>query len=622
MKEKLERIDIKRIKDPSVVKNLGYKSLCILCHDIREEIIRETSIYGGHLGSNLGVVELTVALYRVFDFPKDKLIFDVGHQCYTHKILTGRTLKNLNSKDGVSGFIKTSESAYDCYEAGHSGTSLSAAQAFAKARDLNGEKYDVVALIGDSSIVNGLSFEALNSLSSHNNKIIIVLNDNDMSISRPVGGFGNFFRRISSARFYNRAKSNFRRQMSRNAVGRKLYSFTYRFKSEVKQLLVPTTLFDNLGFTYIGPVDGHSIKAMEKAFERAKATTKSAVVHVCTKKGKGYPYAEKDTVGYWHAVTPFNISDGTPKNLHPDEISYSHVFGDYIHDSLAEDEKRLLICPAMTKGSHLESSFHDFPNRAIDVGIAEEHALTLAGALSLNGFHPIVCIYSTFLQRAYDELSHDGARIGIDMSLLIDRSGLVGPDGDTHMGIYDVAYLKSIPGVIVTMPTNLIEGKALFRQSLEKGHGIYAIRYPHTLTKKLDAIPDISLDFLRWVNLRAPQKGGNCLIAVGPRGGELLEKCLTLPNLGLVKALFLNPIVDENIIPLLDNKKIYVYDSYGTRNGFSESVLAKLMELGYKGEVRVFSLPNSFVPHMSRNEQEVEYGVDVESVYQEISKEN
>jgi 1-deoxy-D-xylulose-5-phosphate synthase len=496
MKKEPQHIDISTIKDPTFLKSLNEDELELLCADIRTEIIKETSIYGGHLSSNLGAVELTVALYRSFNFPKDKLIFDVGHQCYTHKILTGRSLAHLNEKGCVSGFEKMSESPYDCYEAGHSSTSLSAAEAFAIARDQKGEKYDVVALIGDASIVNGLSFEALNSIGSRPNKVIVVLNDNDMSIGRPSGGLGKFFRKISTGRAYNRFKRGYRRVMFRTRLGKKLYSFSYAIKSAIKQKLVPVTMFDNMGLTYIGPIDGHNIHALEKAFKRAKNTTKSVLIHTFTTKGKGYPYAEKDTNGYWHGVTPFDIETGQPKNLHPGLISWSHYFSDLTNEIMSKYQNSELIVPATQKGSGLEQAFQLYPSRCIDVGIAEEHALTLAGAMSLQGIHPIVAIYSTFLQRAYDELSHDCARMNANMTVLIDRAGLVGSNGETHQGIYDEAYLKSIPHIVITMPATQSEAKALYYQSFDN-HGIVCIRYPRDFVSSEHDVMPIDMPFGR-----------------------------------------------------------------------------------------------------------------------------
>lgn len=621
MTKEIEHINIKEIKDPSVVKKLGYPSLNLLCEDIRKEIIKETSQFGGHLASNLGVVELTVALYRFFDFPNDKLIFDVGHQCYAHKILTGRNLEKLNCADGISGFIKRSESEYDCFEAGHSSTSLSAAQAFAIARDLKGEKHNVIALIGDAAIANGLSFEALNNIGTRKNKIIIILNDNDMSIGRPVGSLGDFFRKISTARGYNRFKSSYRRVMYRTAIGRGIYSFSSFLKRKTKQILVPTTMFDHMGFTYVGPVDGHNIKALEKAFKRAENATKSVVIHVYTNKGKGYGPAEKDENGYWHSVTPFDVKSGGPLHLHPGEISWSHFMGDQTYEALKTHDDALLICPAMMKGSHLENCFADFRERCFDVGIAEEHAATFAGALSLTGYHPILCIYSTFLQRAYDEISHDCARINADMTLLIERAGLCGKYGETHMGIYDEAFLKSIPNVIVTMPSTFEEAQGLMNLSLEKGHGVFAIRYPHSLnTVKENTAPE-SIHFLKWKFLGEIKENRPAIIAVGPHGHELFELLQKAGFDGtLINPLFLNPIDEESVKKILPASEVIIYDAYGTENGFAESVEKYLLENQFGKPIKVFALPNSFIQHDSVKNQEILCGVSVNQVFDFIEK--
>lgn len=604
-----QHIDLSKIKDPSFVKNLDHDGLEMLCADIRQEIIKETSLYGGHLSSNLGTVELTVALYRSFNFPKDKLIFDVGHQCYTHKILTGRSLAHLNEKGQVSGFEKRSESIYDCYEAGHSSTSLSAAEAFAIARDQRGEKYNVVALIGDASIVNGLSFEALNSIGSRPNKVIIVLNDNDMSIGRPSGGLGKFFRSISTGRVYNKTKLAYRRIMRKTAVGRKLYSWTYDLKAAFKRVLVHVNLFDNLGLTYFGPVDGHNIAALEKAFKRAKNTTKSVIIHTYTTKGKGYPYAEKDTNGYWHGVTPFDIETGQPKNLHPGFISWSHYFSDLTNELMAKYTNAELIVPATQKGSGLEQAFQLFPSRCIDVGIAEEHALTLAGAMALNGIHPIVAIYSTFLQRAYDELSHDCSRFNVDMTILIDRAGLVGSNGETHQGIYDEAYLKSIPNIVVTMPASQAEAKALYYQSFER-HGIVCIRYPRDFVPSDHDILNVDMPFGRWRFLKKASKPDIAVVAVGPNALDLYDAiCKENLDVTVINPVYLNPIDPNDIAEIKGYKDLFIYDAYGTKEGFASTVEALLLEAGYKGKVHLNCVPNIFVKHASITEQEDQYGL-------------
>lgn len=618
MAKNIDRIDIKSIKDPTFLKSLSYRQLSLLCQDIREEIIRATSLYGGHLSSNLGVVELTVALHRCFDFKKDKLIFDVGHQSYTHKILTGRSLERIRHKDGASGFEDPAESPYDCYSAGHSSTSISAAEGFAIKRTLDGENYDIVAFTGDSSIINGLSFEALNFHDAHFGKIIIVLNDNGMSISKPVGGFSQIMRRISTGRGYNRFKTNFRRKAARSKFYKGLYNISYQIKRFLKTVLIDPTLFDQMGLTYIGPIDGHDIRQMERAFKRAKNATKSVVIHVETIKGKGYSYAESDASGYWHGVTPFDIETGKPKNLHPGLISWSHFYSDLTEEIMGEHPEAELVVPATLKGSGLEKVFSSYPDRCLDVGIAEEHALTLSGAMALCGIHPIVSIYSTFLQRAYDEVSHDCARLHANMTILVERAGLVGLDGATHQGIYDVAYLKSIPNVVIAMPSSASIGKALYYQSFDP-HGVFCIRFPRDLLEERQNVPPVDLPFGRWKFLERSKDKKLAILCVGPEVWKLKEKLDEEQiSLTLIDPVYLNNPDENDLKELLSYENVLIYDQYGIEEGFSETILSGLMKLGYQGKVHPFALKNAFYPHASIEEQLEMAGIEERKVLDAI----
>jgi len=463
---RVKHIDLDSIKDPKFLSELSYEELDVLASDIRSKLVEVTSNLGGHLSSNLGAVELTIALHRVFDLTKDKVIFDVGHQCYTHKLLTGRNLIKLRQEDGVSGFIKLDESPYDCFEAGHSSTSISAANGFAIARDLKGEKYDVVAFIGDGSLSSGLAMEGLNNIAHGKNKVIIVINDNDMSISKPVGGFSKFLEDISTSRRYNKFKHRYQRTLSKCGFGRWLLKVSRKIKNGFKHLLTKRNIFTDLGFAYVGPINGHDIKSIERSLKRAKNTDKSVVIHAVTVKGKGYKPAENDQTGYWHGVSPFNVETGEPKNKHEGEASWSHVFADITEKEMEKHPESVLISPATLTGSGMTELCSKFKNRVIDVGINEEHAATLASSLSLSGMHPIISVYSTFLQRAYDEVSHDIARQKANATFLVDRAGLVGADGETHQGIYDEAYLASIPGTVVAMPSTIDEAYALYDESL------------------------------------------------------------------------------------------------------------------------------------------------------------
>lgn len=614
MSDKIKRINVKEIENPTFLKTLSYPSIKLLCHDIRHEIIDACSQYGGHLSSNLGVVELTVALHRVFDFDKDKLIFDVGHQSYVHKILTGRSLTKIKQRGYISGFQKRSESIYDPYEAGHSSTSISAAQGFALVRDLKKENFDVIALIGDSSIVNGLAFEALNSITETHSKVIIVLNDNGMSISKPVGGIGKFFRKVSLDKAYRKFKKGYKRVLYRGTLGKKFVDFTSSFKNALKRRLVPVTMFDNMGYTYLGPIDGHDIKALEKVFKKAKTYDKSTIIHVKTIKGKGYKYAELDTAGYWHGVTPFDIETGRPKKYHPGLISWSHYISDLTRLMMKEHQNSFLIVPATQKGAGLGQCLQEFPERCIDVGISEEHALTLAGAIALNNMHPIVSIYSTFLQRAYDELSHDCARMDVSMTVLIERAGLVGGDGETHQGIYDEAYLKSIPNIILTMPSTKEIAYSLYQQSFAH-HGIFAIRFPRDFVQEREDYHPIPLPYLRWRWANITKKKDLAIISVGPHANEL-EKLLRKEGVEaeVIDPVYIFPILKDNLILLLPYKNILIYDAYATKNGFAESILSELMLLSYKGSVFVRAIPNMFVSQGTIVEQEQEFGLRPEQI--------
>ena len=609
----VKHIDLTKIENPGFLKDLSYKELDVLSEDIRKELLRVTSTYGGHLSSNLGAVELTIALCRSFDFSKDKIIFDVGHQSYTYKILTGRSLEKLRTEEGVSGFQKRSESIYDCYEAGHSSTSISAANGFAIARDLKGEKFDIVAFIGDSSIVSGLAFEALNNLAHSNQKVIIVLNDNGMSISRPVGALATRFAKISTNAGYNRFKSSMRK-MNKHKFTRGIFKFFASIKNWFKRHLVEPTIFSDLGFAYVGPVDGHDIKAVEKAIKRAKNTDKSVIIHACTLKGKGYKPAENDETGYWHGVSPFAIETGEPKNKHEGEVSWSHLYSDICAIELKEHENAILISPATIKGAGLDSLPEEFKDRIIDVGIAEEHAVTLASSLSLSGYHPIISIYSTFLQRAYDEVSHDLARMNCNATFLVDRAGLVGADGETHQGIYDEAYLSSIPGVSVTIASNADEAKALFDESFNN-HGPFFIRLPRTLLKKPESVEPLFLPYGKWLKVSEDSSKNLAIISCGPIVHEL--NSLLKENsikATVVNAIYLNPIDKEMLDELSSYQQIVIYDPYSTQGSLVNLTSSYLLEKHFKGSLKAYFIPNEFVRQGTIQQQLERYGLSPEQI--------
>ena len=607
----MEEINVKTINDPKFLKTLSYKELNLLCANIREEIINATSANGGHVASNLGVVELTVALHRTFDFSKDKLLLDVGHQCYTHKILTGRSLDKLRKKDGISGFQKRSESIYDCFEAGHSSTSISTALGMAVARDLNKENYDIVAVIGDGSVTSGLAFEGLNNLGHLNNKVIIVLNDNDMSISKPTGGFARFLQRIRTSVSYNRKKKSYQRFMCKTRFGLWLYNISANIKNTFKKMFLSSNIFDTMGFAYIGPIDGHNIKAMEKALKQAQKASRSVVIHVQTIKGKGYKYSEEDHLGIWHGVPPFDKDTGAFKC---DQVTcWSQAIANDLDEILAKNEKTVLINPAMVQGSCLNGIFKKYKGRTFDVGICEEHAFTMASGLALSGYHPIISIYSTFMQRAYDEIQQDLARMNLNVTITIDRAGLVGADGETHQGIFDEAMLYTIPNTVITMPSNNEEAKILLNESLNN-HGAFAIRFPKA--KISSANNDaLSFKFGEWLKVK-DAKSDDVIVSFGPIINDLKEK---ISNVDIINAIYQKPILDDNIKRILNYKRIILYNPYGIIDGFINNFIEKLTLYNYRGVIKIVAIKQDFIKASSQIEQMVDTHVTIDDLIKVIN---
>lgn len=616
MKIEIKESPLKMVKDPKFLAGLSYSELNLLCSDIREYILDVTSNNGGHLSSNLGSVESTVALCRVFDFEKDKIIFDVGHQSYTYKILTGRDFEHIRMKNGPSGFQKRSESPYDCYECGHSSTSISAAMGIASARDLKNENYYVVAYIGDASFENGLVFEALNNLAKQRTKIIIVLNDNDMAIGKRDRGISRLFRGISNSNAYIRSKKATKKAFGHTRFGKWLLNVLSSFKKWIKRHLISYNIFDIMDIKYIGTVDGHNIKKMESAFKKAKAIDGPVVVHIKTIKGKGVEYAENDKEGKYHGVGQFCKATG---EIPQDEkqTSWSKVYSNKLHDIMANKENTVCICPATSYGSDLTQIKNDFSNRFFDVEINEEHAAVLAAGLSSNGIHPFVSMYSTFMQRAYDEISHDLARMNLNSTLLVDRSGLVGPDGDTHQGIYDLSFLYTIPNTVVTMASKPSQINSLLNESMNN-HGVFAIRYPKTAVK-IDIDTEEKVCFGEWKKILDGNK--IAVVSYGPVVHELKtaveEKYL---DVSIFDAIYTRPILKENVSNLLDYNKIVIYDAYSTEVGFANSLVAELIAAGYKKEIIVKAVPNTFVPHATIEEQMNDLGISIDKIIDILQK--
>lgn len=594
-------MDLSKIKSPEFVKNLTYPELDELASDIRNCIIDTVSKHGGHLSSNLGCVELTIALHKCFNSPVDKLLFDVGHQTYTHKILTGRYnqfVESLRCFDGLSGYQKRHESEHDIMEAGHSSTSISIAEGLAIARDLNKEDYHVVAVIGDASISSGVALEAINHLAEVNNKVIIVLNDNEMSISKPVGGISKFLTGIRGSSKYQKSKEYFI-GWSKHKITRPLYKLLKKAKNGIKYMtLGKDNVFESMGLEYLGPFDGHNIKDIVKGLENAKKMNSSTIIHVLTKKGKGYEKAEQDLDGSWHGVGSFYKETGERKSNDENSLSWSSAISSLIDEFNFKNENTVLLTPAMISGSKLKKLFFKYPDRTIDVGISEEHAVTMAAGLALGGKKPIISIYSTFMQRAYDNLNHDLARMNLGAIISVDRAGLVGQDGETHHGIFDVAICKSLPNSCISMPLDYNDAANLFNLSLNTNI-LSFIRYPRenlpldTLNYQINDMKIGQWDYL--IN----NSNENLIISTGPVTNKVKELILNENlNCDLLFARFYNPIDIEKLKEGFSKyKNIIVYDIYSIKEGLFDTITSCAVECHYNGNLINMSLPTKFIQH-------------------------
>jgi len=596
-------MDLSQIKDPKFVKNLTYPELDELASDIRNCIIDTVSKYGGHLSSNLGCVELTLALHKVFDSPTDKLLFDVGHQTYTHKILTGRKDKfvsSLRTFEGLSGYQKRAESEHDIMEAGHSSTSISIAEGLAIARDLNKENHHVVAVIGDASISSGIALEAINHLAEVNNKVIIVLNDNEMSISKPVGGIAKYLTGVRGSSKYQKSKKYFS-GLRKHKITKPLYKLLRKIKNGIKYAtLGKDNVFEAMGLKYLGPFDGHNIKDIEKGLENAKKMNHSVIVHVLTQKGKGYEQAEKDLDGSWHGVGKFDKETGIV-NKSDVGIAWSTALAIIFDELNLVNENIVLLTPAMISGSKLKQLFFKYPDRTIDVGISEEHAVTMASGLALGGKKPVISIYSTFMQRAYDNLNHDLARMKLGAIISVDRAGLVGEDGETHHGIYDVAICKSLPNSCISMPLDYEDAYKLVKLSLESNL-LSFIRYPRGRIDNIDeVISDESIVIGQWDYL-LNNNNDTLIISTGPVSNDVLKMLQNDSEIyaDLLFARFYNPIDCIKLKEAFSKyKNIIVYDIYSVKEGLYESIATFALENEYKGKLINMSLPTEFIQHGS-----------------------
>lgn len=603
------------IKDPKFLKKYNEKELNQLCFDIREFIINNLSKTGGHLASNLGIVEVTVALHYVFSSPKDKFIFDVGHQSYVHKILTGRATKfsSLRQLGGISGYQKRDESVHDPFEAGHSSTSIAAALGFAYARDLNKEKNEVIAIIGDGALTGGLAFEALNNIENINSKVIIVLNDNTMSISENVGGMSKFLKKIRLSNSYEVAKNSYKDILNKTSFGKKVYEVTHDIKEHFKKR-INDNIFTNLNIDYLGPVDGHNIKELIKAFKKAKKSKKSIIIHVVTKKGKGYKPAENNS-SKWHGVGCYDVVTGEQKKA--SITSLSELVSNTVYEFMEKDKDIVTITPAMISGSKLEKIFRDFPERSIDTGITESFATTLACAISLNDKKVFLPIYSSFLQRAYDNINHDIARMNAHVVIGIDRAGLVGEDGDTHHGVFDISFLNSIPNIVICMGKDNEEIRNLLYTGFYKQTNPFCIRYERdSLEYHKTEFKEIKVG--TWEYLQKKKNCKNTVISYGTDVSVLYNK-LRDKNVNIINARYIKPI-DKNILKELikTKQKIYVYETNIKTNSLGTNILEYFNAKEANNKIKITGIDDKYVSHGKIKELKKNINLDIDYVIEDI----
>jgi len=598
-------MDLHTITSPSFLKELDQKQLVELSEDIRKFLIENLSKTGGHIGPNLGVVELTIALHRVFNSPADKFIWDVGHQSYVHKILTGRASQfdTLRQFKGLCGFPKRNESEHDVWETGHSSTSLSAAMGMAAARDIKKAKNHVVPIIGDGALTGGMAFEALNHIGHAKTNMIVILNDNEMSIAPNVGAMHSVLGRMRTAGKYNKVKDDLEYLLKKiPAVGGKLASTAERVKDSLKYLLVSGMFFEELGFTYLGPINGHDLEELEENLRYAKKMDGPVLLHVITKKGKGYLPAEQDRIGTWHGIGPYKMETGDLVKSSSKAPSWSGLIAETVRKLARTDERIVAITPAMPVGSKLEGFASEFPDRMFDVGIAEQHATTMAAGLATQDMKPFLAIYSTFLQRAYDQVVHDICRQNLNVFIGIDRSGLVGADGETHQGVFDIAFLRHLPNMVIMMPKDENEGQHMVKTAIEYNDGPIALRYPRGNGLGVEMDADLmTLPIGSWEVL---EEGKDAVILTfGTTIPMALHAAEQLREQGIqaevVNARFIKPMDNAMLHKIFGrNVPIVTIEEAVLQGGFGSGVLEFAEENDYRSAViDRLGIPDQFIEH-------------------------
>ena len=615
---------LEKIKQENDIKKLSKAELPVLADEIRDFLIQKISVSGGHLASNLGVVELTMALHLAFDLPKDKIVWDVGHQAYTHKILTGRKagFDELRQYGGMSGFPKRKESDCDCFDTGHSSTSISVGLGYALARQIKGEDYKVVSVIGDGALTGGMAYEALNNASRIRSNFIIVLNDNKMSISENVGGLSKHLSNLRTAESYQEIKTGVANSLSRIPIyGENIVERIRRTKSGIKQLFVPGMLFENMGILYLGPVDGHDTAAMVKVLKEASRLQGPVLVHVITKKGKGYLPAERHPARF-HGTEPFDIDTGLPvkKRL---KANYTDIFSTVMRKLGDRDEKIIAITAAMTDGTGLKRFHNMFPDRFFDVGIAEEHAVTFAAALAAAGLKPVVAVYSSFLQRAYDQILHDVCIQNLPVVFSIDRAGLVGSDGETHQGIFDLSYLSSIPNMTIMAPKNKWELSDMVKFAVDFPTPV-AIRYPRG--EAYDGLKEFRAPVEFGKSEMLYEESGIALVALGSMVKTAEEVRDELKQKGyavtLVNMRFAKPLDTEMLEKLTDTHKLVVtLEENVISGGFGEHVTEFYSQKQSEVQLINIAIGDTYVEHGNVEILRRETGIDKESIIERIFNE-
>ena len=614
---------LETIEKENDIKKVPPEEWNLLAEEIRQFLIHKISVTGGHLGSNLGAVELTMALHLSLNFPEDKIIWDVGHQSYTHKILTGRKagFENLRKYGGMSGFPKRKESNCDCFDTGHSSTSISAGLGMVKARDIMHQEHTVVSVIGDGSLTGGMAYEALNNAARMKSNFIIVLNDNNMSISENVGGVSKYLNNIRTADKYLDIKEGIYNSLKDTKIGDPIVESIRRAKSSVKHLVIPGMFFEDMGITYLGPVDGHNIQAMLKVFREAKRVKSAVLVHVITHKGKGFTPAERHPARF-HGAEPFDIETGLPLKQ-KSKSNYTDVFSTVMCKLGDRNENIVAITAAMPDGTGLKRFKNMYPERFFDVGIAEEHAVTFAAGLAAGGLKPVVAIYSSFLQRAYDQILHDVCIQNLPVVFAIDRAGLVGSDGETHQGIFDLSYLSSIPNMHIMAPKNKWELSDMLKFAIDF-QGPIALRYPRG--EAFDGLREhrepIILGMGEWIY----REKDIVLVAVGSmvRTALAVREALQLKgySCSIINARFVKPIDTEILDEAVQNHSLIVtMEENVASGGFGEKVRDYLDESGYQGDLLTITIPDEYVEHGNVDILREEVGIDAYSIQCRIEEE-